>query len=203
MVMRLRMEGDFRSTVMNSENIEVDDDDENDDDYDVDDDHDDHYDDDKDGSIRSRAKTITFRNDVQIESILNLMGFYKFLRRKICKKEYYTRKHALQIVKKSSCFLAFIHNRSGGILCVRLITRMIRSVVSPEGQKIVHIYCEQLGKTCRPTTLTHNIDYIKSLVEWALCEIRALYNTSSNTFNLYCNSLRTKVCDILSYKYVY
>ena len=109
------MQGDFRSTVMDGGNIEVDDDDENDDDYDVYDDDDvdvddDDDDNDKDGSIRSRAKTITFRNDVQIESILNLMGFYKFLRRKICKKEYYTRKHALQIVKKSSCFLVLSYD---------------------------------------------------------------------------------------------
>lgn len=138
-----------------------------------------------------RQKNITVEGDGQVYKILKKQGFYKYLRKKVSGTEHtYSTKEAKQIVRNSSCFLAFTLIQ-GNVINWETILQSFNNLTSGEGIKVLYRYTEWLsGQYYKPSTITHNIDYIKLAVEWVVNDHSVPYSLS---FNAYARTLRSKV----------
>ena len=144
---------------------------------------------------RIRQPNIVVPRDDKVCTILHNLHLKKFLRRKIGKMHVYSVKESHQIITKSACFIAFVANKSD---CTDIdsstVIRLMKVILHPKGHKLLYSYCEYLGGLgYKPTTLTHTIDYVKIVLEWASNEIQQLQNVVFSRFEDYARRLRVKV----------
>jgi hypothetical protein len=145
------------------------------------------------GRKLERQKNITVEGDCEVYKILKEKEFYKYLRKKVSGEEHtYSPNEAKQIVRNSSCFLAFvIKDKKDIVINWENILQSFNHITSAAEMTVLYRYTEWLSGLCyKPSTITHNIDYIKLSVEWVVNEYNVPYSV---TFNSYTRTLRSKV----------
>jgi len=146
--------------------------------------------------LLSRQKNITIEGDIEVYNILITKGFYRYLRRKVSGlQNTYSVKEAKQIVRNGSCFLAFALQQ-GNVNVIDITWEIILQefrVISTESN-VLYRYTEYLSKQYyKPSTITHNIDYIMLAMEWVVNEYSVKYSLE---FNTYCRTHRSKVSTV-------
>lgn len=155
----------------------------------------------KDSRRLLRRKNIRMAGDSQCEVILRSMGLYKHLRRSIGKSKQYSVKEANQIVKKVSCYIAFVTNTHyGGRINLKNTVKVLRRTLKPCGHQLVYDYVEMLAEQgTMPSTLSHQIDYIKAAERWAQNCIRKCRKHPFTPFKEYAADLVKQVLIYVSY----
>lgn len=150
-----------------------------------------------------RQKNITVEGDNIVSKILEAKHFYKYLRTKISGIDrMYCPTEAKQTLRNSAIFIAFaiLKNHAKNIesegsvftwdSIVKAISEMTTGV-----HNILYKYTKFLSEQYyKPSTITHNLDYIKTAVEWTINEHDVKY---SQTFFPYLKRLRSKVPDYI------
>jgi len=143
-----------------------------------------------------RQKNIKVEGDKSIYVLLVKMGFKRFLRRKISHvMPMNSSQQATQIVKRCASFIAFnlqtlpsIEHTENGII------QFLAMMTLPPYHKRLQKFLEYLRKEgYKPRTLSHNVDYVISLMEWGIHEIQELDNFTHVPFLEYAGKVRSKV----------
>lgn len=143
----------------------------------------------------SRGQTIRVPNDDVMNKIIRKLGFYKFLRAKSCGEYDHSTKYSRQVVKNSSCFMAYIANEMEYLLNKSSAIKIMRQVLEPMGKTALSVYCKFLGdRGYAPVTVAHNVEYIQKLFEWGTTNISQLSNLSPAYLNEHGKKLIKKVC---------
>lgn len=143
----------------------------------------------------SRGQTIRVPNDDVMNKIIRKLGFYKFLRNKSCGEYDHSPKYSRQVVKNSSCFMAYIANEMGYLINKSSAIKIMRQVLEPMGKTALSVYCKSLGdRGYAPVTVAHNVEYIQKLFEWGTTNISQLSKLSPANLNEHGKKLIKKVC---------
>jgi hypothetical protein len=155
----------------------------------------------KDSRRLQRRKNIRIAGDSKCELILRTMGLYKHLRRSIGKSKQYSVKEANQIVKKVSCFIAFVINAHyDERINLKNTVKVLRRTLKPRGHQLVYDYVEMLAEQgTMPSTLSHQIDYIKAAERWAQNCIRKCRKHPFTPFKEYAADLVKQVLTYVFY----
>ena len=148
-----------------------------------------------------RRKNIRVDGDVDCEMILRQIGLYKYLRRNIGKTKFSSVKEANQVVKKTSCYIAYIcHILFDGVVNEEIVVKVLCLTLKPSGHQHVYDYVEMLAKeNTMPLTLSHQIDYIKKSLRWAQNCIRKCRKYTFTSFKEYAADLVKQVLTYIFY----
>jgi hypothetical protein len=101
---------------------------------------------------------------------------------------------ATQIVKRCASFIAF------NLLLPRIkptkiaIIEFLAMMTHPSSHKRLQKFLEYLRKEgYKPRTISHNVDYVNSLMEWGVHELQELDKLTHVPFLEYAAKLRSKV----------
>ena len=143
-----------------------------------------------------RQKNIKVEGDNSIHVLLVKMGFKRFLRRKISLvMPMNSSQQATQIVKRCASFIAFnLHSLPSIEHTEYGIIQFLAMMTLPPYHKRLQKFLEYLRKEgYKPRTLSHNVDYVISLMEWGIHEIPELDNFTHVPFLEYAGKVRSKV----------
>lgn len=124
-----------------------------------------------------RQRNITVEGDMIVKGIMKDKGFYKYLRTKISGLDrLYSPCESRQVVRNSACFVAFAiqnnqQNISHDIETSRFTWESIldsfKQLTTEGGHCILFTWTQFLSSEYyKPSTITHNLDYIKLAIDW-------------------------------------
>jgi len=137
-----------------------------------------------------RQRNIRVPGDSEVNKLLVKGGLYKYLRSPISGTIIHSVVQAKQVVRNTSCFIAFILKG-----CKQLswegVLETFKLLTTDEGNNLFYHYTEYLSRSYyKPGTIVHNIDYIRLAMEWAVNIHKVPFSLN---FNEYTYSIRRKV----------
>lgn len=154
----------------------------------------------KDSRMLLRRRNIRVPGDSKCELILRDFGLYKHLRRNIGKTKPYSVKEANQIVKKVSCYIAYVCNMLyNERINPKNTVKVLQRTLKPSGHQLVYDYVEMLAKEgTMPLTLSHQIDYVKAAARWAQNCVKKCRRYQFTPFKEYAADLVKQVLTYIS-----
>jgi hypothetical protein len=142
-----------------------------------------------------RQKNIKVEGDDKVFILLIKLGFKRFLRRKISRVlNMNSTQQATQIVKRCASFIAFNLLQPRIKPTKNAIIEFLAMMTHPSSHKRLQKFLEYLRKEgYKPRTISHNVDYVNSLMEWGVHELQELDKLTHVPFLEYAAKLRSKV----------